>query len=575
MFFCEQLNKYIKQIECSSKELVNASGLSTSVISRYRRGDRRPNIRGKQLEQLVDGLYKLSSSKKLNITRDEIYSNLSSTLNDVSIDFEQLSKNFNELISTLNINMAELARSSSCDSSLLSKIRTGSTNPSKPKIFIENVCNFVVKKYKSEDDKKAVAILIGCSLRDLKDNSSYYNKLFKWFSTNLVPSHNYIDDFLNHLDKFDLNEYIKAVHFDEMKVPAIPFYKAISKTYYGIEEMKKGELDFFKATVLSKNNEPVFMCSDMPMEDMAQDVEFGKKWMFAIAMTLKKGLHLNIIHNLDRPFNEMMLGLESWIPIYMTGQVSPYYLKGVPNSTYCHFNYVSGTVALTGECISGYHNEGKYSLINNKSEVAYYKTKADCLLKKATPLMEIYRAESKNAFTAFISSSAKHNGNRRRVLSSLPIHTISDELLLKILKRNKVSDEDIELIKSAVQEQKDIISTILKTNKFEDEISKISKEDFDKSPLTLSLSNSFYEKKIYYNYDEYLEHLELTNEYVKNNKNYTLTNNPNHTFRNIQISICENQWVMVSKDTSPSIHFVIHHPKLRNAIENFVPPVVE
>ena len=42
-----------------------------------------------------------------------------------------------------------------------------------------------------------------------------------------------------------------------------------------------------------------------------------------------------------------------------------------------------------------------------------------------------------------------------------------------------------------------------------------------------------------------------------------------------QISICKNQWVMVSKDTSPSIHFVIHHPKLRNAIENFVPPVIE
>ena len=120
-----------------------------------------------------------------------------------------------------------------------------------------------------------------------------------------------------------------------------------------------------------------------------------------------------------------------------------------------------------------------------------------------------------------------------------------------------------------------IYNTDLKTNKFEDEISKISKEDFDNSPLTLSLSNSFYEKRIYYNYDEYLEHLELTNEYVKNNKNYTLTNNPNNTFRNIQISICKNQWVMVSKDTSPSIHFVIHHPKLRDAIENFVPPVVE
>ena len=575
MTFCEKLNNYIEQLECSSQELANASGLSSAVISRYRNGERTPNIKSKQLESLSNGLHKISIDKKVNISKEEIYNALANTLSDIVIDFEQLRKNFSELVSTLNISIADLARSIGYDSSFVSRIRTGSRNPSKPKEFIESVSSFIVAKYSSPDNKKAVSILINCELEDLNDSSKYNLKLMEWLSTNSVPTHNYINDFLNNLDTFDLNQYIKAIHFDEMKVPFVPFYKQASKNYYGIEEMKKGELDFFKATVLSKSTEPVFMCSDMPMEDMAQDVEFGKKWMFAIAMTLKKGLHLNIIHNLDRPFNEMMLGLESWIPIYMTGQVSPYYLKGVPNSTYCHFNYVSGTVALTGECISGYHNEGKYSLINNKNEVAYYKTKAECLLKKATPLMEIYRAESKNAFTAFISSSAKHNGNRRRILSSLPIHTISDELLLKILKRNKVSDEDIEIIKSAVQEQKDIISTILKTNKFEDEISKISKKDFDKSPLTLSLSNSFYEKRIYYNYDEYLEHLELTNEYVKNNKNYILTNNPNHTFRNIQISICKNQWVMVSKDTSPSIHFVIHHPKLRNAIENFVPPVVE
>jgi len=575
MFFCEQLNKYIKQIECSSKELVNASGLSTSVISRYRRGDRKPSIRSKQLEQLVDGLYKLSSSKNLNIPKDEIYIKLSNTLNDVSIDFEQLRKNFNELISALNINMTELSRSSSYDSSLLSKIHTGNANPSKPKIFIENVCNFIIKKYKSEDDKKAVAILIGCDLKDLKDNSNYYNKLFQWFSTNLVPSNNYIDDFLIHLDEFDLNEYIKAIHFDEMKVPTIPFYKATSKTYYGIEEMKKGELDFFKATVFSKNNEPVFMCSDMPMEDMAQDVEFGKKWMYAIAIMLKKGLHLNIIHNVDRPFNEMMLGLESWLPIYMTGQVSPYFLKGLQNNIYCHFNYVSGTVALYGECINGYHNEGMYTLTTKKNDISYYKTKADCLLKKSTPLMEIYKEDSKNAYAAFLSSSVKIKSNRRRILSSLPIHTISDNLLLRILKNNNISDEDIEKIQESIKALKDIVKNITESNLLEDEISKLSKEEFEKSPLSLFLADSFYEKKIYYTYDEYLEHLDLTKKYEKNNKNYKLSVNNHNTFKNIQILICEKNWVMISKANSPSIHFVIHHPKLRNAIENFIPPVVE
>lgn len=41
----------------------------------------------------------------------------------------------------------------------------------------------------------------------------------------------------------------------------------------------------------------------------------------------EKGLHLNIIHNIDRPFEEMMLGLESWIPLYMTLDRSLPYLS--------------------------------------------------------------------------------------------------------------------------------------------------------------------------------------------------------------------------------------------------------
>ena len=49
MTFCEKLNNYIEQLECSSQELANASGLSSAVISRYRNGERTPNIKSKQL----------------------------------------------------------------------------------------------------------------------------------------------------------------------------------------------------------------------------------------------------------------------------------------------------------------------------------------------------------------------------------------------------------------------------------------------------------------------------------------------------------------------------------------------
>ena len=42
MTFSEQLNEYLSVLNCSAKELSQISGLSNSVISRYRSGERVP-----------------------------------------------------------------------------------------------------------------------------------------------------------------------------------------------------------------------------------------------------------------------------------------------------------------------------------------------------------------------------------------------------------------------------------------------------------------------------------------------------------------------------------------------------
>ena len=106
--------------------------------------------------------------------------------------------------------------------------------------------------------------------------------------------------FLEKLDDFDLDEYIRVIHFDTLKVPSVPFQLPTSKTYRGLEEMMASELDFLKATVLSKSQASVIMYSDMPMEEMAKDPDFPKRWMYGMAMLLKKGLHLHVIQNMYR-----------------------------------------------------------------------------------------------------------------------------------------------------------------------------------------------------------------------------------------------------------------------------------
>ena len=575
MKFKEVLNKYLKELDCSSKKLSNESGLSESVISRYRSGERTPLKNSEQLNKLTNALFNIAKDNGKNkYTFDKIESDFNSVLTSDDFNYTTFSNNLNTLITSLNINTHEMSKYIVFDASHISRIRYGKAKPSNPVEFSNKICSYILNRYKNPDDINNLIIIIGCKKSDLS-NEKIYSTLFNWLTSEIVPVKSQVSDFLHNLDSFNLDDYIKVIKFDELKVPSIPFYKTKTKHYYGIEEMKQGELNFFKGTVLSKSKEDIFMCSDMPMEDMAKDIDFGKKWMFAIAMCLKKGHHLNIIHNLDRPFNEMMLGLESWIPIYMTGQISPYYLSNLKNNVYNHLNYVSAAAALSGECINGFHNKGMYYLTTNKNEIEYYKEKSDLLLKKAKPLMEIYRESNIKEYHLFLKKDENIECDRTRYISSLPLFTISDELLIKILKRNKLTKEEINKIIKYKNNEFKHMNSILKKNKVFDYIYVIKENEFISDTPSLLLNNLFIDKTINYTYKEYIEHLKLTNEYAKNNKNYNILTEEDKTFKNITITILKNNHVIISKNSNPTIHFVIRHPKLVAAIESFNPLVKE
>lgn len=578
MKFSEKLNDYIEQLSCTGKDICNLSGISAASFSRYRNGERVPELGTKSFEDLCCALAQISAQKgELQITADSVKKAFVSCDDFVSTDKELLRKNFNALLSALNVNLTQLCQYTNYDASAVFRIRNGSRKPGDAERFASAVASFVTRTMQMPSEIAAVAELIGCDIDEIYDLSVRYAKIKSWLLKQPVQKSesNSVSKFLSKLDDFDLNEYIKVIKFDELKVPSVPFQIPSSKTYFGIKEMMESELDFLKSTVLSKSSAPVIMYSDMPMKEMAKDPEFPKKWMFGMAMMLKKGLHLHQIHNLDRSFDEMMLGLESWIPMYMTGQISPYYFKNAPNDVFLHFLKVSGIAALSGEAVAGYHADGKYYLTKVKREVEYYRKRAEEMLKNAYPLMEIYRSERKNELNAFLLADIKTAGKRRSILSSLPLYTISDELLNRILTRNNIDAELKEKITEYAKTQRQRMKKILETERIEDEIPDFVQENFTKSPPMLELSGIFCEEDIPYNEEEYTAHLKESMAFAEQNPNYTLKCSTAHAFNNLKIIIHEGQWVMVSKGKTPAIHFVIRHPKLRSAIECFIPPITE
>lgn len=548
MKFSDIFNNYINLIKCTSKDISNISNLSESIISRYKNGSRIPNY--ENALKLSKALSTLSNNKYKEL---DILGEFYNSTNMFNIDFNIVIDNLNILIDKLNINVNNLSKFLNYDASYLSRIRNKTRIPSDKDIFINSFIDYTLKRYNND------------ILKELIKNDINYDNIKNWLLTNKIKEDNDMNYFLNELDEFNLNDFIKNINFDSLQLPNVPFYRAKTKRYYGIEGMKYAELDFLKATALSKSKEDIFMCSDMPLDNVEKDIEFKKRGMYILAVTLQKGLRLNIIHNLERPFDEIMNALKNWLPLYMTGQVNSYYFKNLKNTVYHHINYTSGSVILTGECINNNIDKCKYYVSTNNKDLEYYKEKRDMLLKEATSLMDIYKEEDIDNFNTFILKDKDIKCDRKRLYSTLPIFTIEDKLLLKILKRNKINKDNIDKIMKYKKEEEINTLKILKTNKINDIIYKLNKNDFKKD-IYLSLENIFCNLKIKYNYEEYLAHYDNTLSYKNNN--YIISINKHKTFNNLNIFILKDNYAHLAKNGNQIIHFVVKEPKLMNAIEN-------
>lgn len=575
MDFKKLLDDYMKQLNCTAKDLAEKSGLSAATISRYRSGDRTPEDGSENFARLINGIVSIAESKGIPDISEQSVSDSFSPYVRNSVDITHFQKNFHTLLTVVPINISDLARFLNFDPSYISRIRNGQRQPANPTEFARKISAFVARHCQTKEPKAIISSLIHCPVEELSNYTDFQDRLTDWLLAGAGAVKDSMTVFLEKLDEFNLNEYIHIIHFDELKVPSVPFQIPTSRTYWGISEMMESELDFLKATVLSKSTAPVIMYSDMPMKEMAKDPEFPKKWMFGMALMLKKGLHLYQIHNLDRSFDEMMLGLESWIPMYMTGQISPYYLKNTQSNPFLHLLKVSGSAALSGEAITGYHENGKYYLTKSKREVEYYHRRADELLKNADSLMEIYRSDREAELNTFLIADTRKSGKRRGIRSTLPLYTISEELLERILIRHGMDNRQKQRIKKHVKAQKERIVSILASETLEDEVPALTPGEFRKNPPALDLSGIFCETNLPYSEEEYRTHMSDTQAFSRKNSNYILRISTTPTFHNLQILVHEGQWAMITKTKAPAIHFVIYHPKLRNAIENFIPPIVE
>ena len=103
MRFFEKLNEYIELLGCMAKDVGEMSGISAATLSRYRSGDRLPDVNSEAFERLCSAIAAIAKEKNiLDITEDSVRESFLGTEDFHHRHTERLLQNFDTLVSFTN-----------------------------------------------------------------------------------------------------------------------------------------------------------------------------------------------------------------------------------------------------------------------------------------------------------------------------------------------------------------------------------------------------------------------------------------------------------------------------------------
>lgn len=562
MTYQEALNQILKTYHITAKSLADNSGISPASLSRCRQGKKLPDPQ--TAAAITESILALIEAQgtELSPAQSNALRQMLSTQKTVF-----LWKRFDTLLKSMQIPLKDLAEYVQFMPSYLSKIRTGKRSPGDPERFVRGLCRYLIEIRSSDADIRVLHGLTGCTGTD---DLAYATE--RWLLGKSVETPAKMAQFLRQLDGFDLNEYLTAARFDALEVPGVQPVPELHTDYYGLERIRQSHLDFFRLTAQSESAAPVFMHADLPITDLAEDRAWITDWMRAIAVCLKKGLTLRVVHNVDRPLDEMHIGLEAWIPLYMTGQIEPYYFPETSAAVYSHVNFVSGAAYLCAEGVYGAPADTWHELDTTAVKIAAAQKKAEALLTKAKPLMEICNAAKAVLYQQGLAQRITEKGALMLLHPSLPLHSMPEGMLTEILRRHRVPQAQAESILRHAEEQQKGFALALETGRVTEVCPELTEAQFTAHPLRLNLANMFCELPLTYTYAEYCRHLDVLRNIQ--HPRYLLLLREEPVFRSMQLSVKEGRWAVFSKTNSPVTHFVIRHPNMLSAVQSFVRSVL-
>ncbi len=325
-----------------------------------------------------------------------------------------------------------LGKACATDPSHISRLRRGSRPLPKKPTFLPAMKSFFARRVRTDYQKTILTELMGLE-KWPEDETQAAEIIGLWL--------------LGKEKSGDVRPIIRTI----ATTPTLPKKSEISSysswegthphnSYFGPEGKRAALSRLFSLISKEATPQTMLLFSDEEMGWLYEDPDFAMFWAQECVRILSTGNRVRIIHATHRGIHEMLEGVAKWMPLYMTGQVEPYYYPKLRDDLFQRTLFIAPqTAAITSTSVDKKTAEMLHIFHEDPEAVKALTKEYENLFALCRPLMQIVNKETVVDFWDSYAFFLRTEGNMA-CLSSLPLlPTMPEEVAISLQARSPQS----------------------------------------------------------------------------------------------------------------------------------------
>jgi len=449
------------------------------------------------------------------------------------------------------------------DTSYVSRMRTGKRQMPKNEELIRRIAEYFAEHLTDSTSKKIVMDVIKAIPSD-----SFSNTIASWLMRD--------EDSIGEMTSGKVGQFLDNISGFTPKAPAdtdisaelFTVTDAVISAHYGVEGKRRAVELFLSEVALCDKPQTLLLHSSEEMSWMTGDPVFTQKWSALMFAVLSKGNRIKIIHTIDRGIDEMLNSIASWMPVYMTGLIEPYYYPKKRDNVFKQTMFIAPeTAAVISNSVNDETENAANILFRDKSAVAAYVTEFNEYLSMCRPLLKIFTGRDMDAFIDTLTEFEKVEADTIEKTASLSSLTMPKAFFAKFLKD---AGDDAEAILALHSARVSEFKKLLKTHKYTEIISLADVKKLIGGEVKPDMSILMRGGLSSYTPQDYIKHLQSIIALLKSNKNYSISITGKPVDDRYMVYCREDMGVLVAKPSQPPVILASNESQLIAAFWDFL-----